>query len=283
MTVQNKREKYVPGMYAKKRPSATELAEKYILDWDEKRLEMRRGRSPETIPPTICFSRKIGVGALEVADLLAEKTGYYVVDRELLEHIARKAKLGEKTVAYFDERYPGKINEFLCLAFGEKSFIQSDYTRHLFSSVISIAGLGPTIFVGRGTHLVLPRDQVLAVRFIASKDHRIKRLARILNVPEKEADSKLEQIDKEQRDFFKKVYGRKDARAYEFDIVINFDFILKPQWAAEIVAQAYRQKFGFEMDSIYPGIMRQLPARGPKCPQSAPFERNNVTIDLGSG
>jgi len=243
--------KYVPGTYVKKRPGAAELADQYIVGWDEERLEMKKKRTlPEQIPPTICFSRKIGVGALEVADLLAEKTGYRVVDREMLEHIAGKAKLTEKTVAIFDERYPGKLSEFLALAFGEKSFIQSDYTRHFFSSVVSIAGLGPTIFVGRGTHLVLPRDRVLAVRFVSSRDYRIMRLAEILDVEEEEAESKLDQIDREQSDYFKKVFGKKDLTPYEFDIVINFDYISEPQWAADIVARAFEVKFGVEMQSI---------------------------------
>ena len=85
------------------------------------------------LPPTICFSRKIGVGALEVADILAEKIGYQVVDREILEYIANQGSLSEKTVSLFDERYPGKIRAFLSLAFEEKAFVSSDYTKHLFS------------------------------------------------------------------------------------------------------------------------------------------------------
>lgn len=252
MTVRNMRTKYVPGTYVRKRPSTAELAEQYILGWDEKRLEMAsKGGWPETITPTICFSRKIGVGALEVGDILEEKTGYRVVDREILEYIASKAQLSEKTVAFFDERYPGKLNEILLLAFGEKSFIQSDYTKHLFSVVFTIAGFGPTIFVGRGTHLLLPRDRVLAVRFIASKNHRVQRLAKILSVDEEVAESKLDQVDREQRDFFKKVYGKKDVEPNEFDLIINLDYVTAPPWAAEIVALAFQKKFGVEIERVW--------------------------------
>ncbi len=239
--------KYTPGSYAKTRSGAAELAGRYIREWDEKRIGKEEKGSAIKMPPTICFSRKIGVGALEVADILAEKIGYKVVDREILEYIANQAKLSEKTVAIFDERYPGKLSEFLSLAFGEKAFIKSDYARHLFGAVCSIAGLDPTIFVGRGAHLLLPRDRVLAVRFICSNGHRIRRLARILDVKEKESESKLELIDKGQKDFFKRVYGKKDASPYEFDIVINCDYIAEPQWAAEIVALAFNKKFGSEM------------------------------------
>jgi hypothetical protein len=56
----------------------------------------------------------------------------------------------------------------------------------------------------------------------------------------------LEKFDREQRDFFKKAFGKKDAAAYEFHVVINCDFISDPRQAAEIAAVAYREKFGPE-------------------------------------
>jgi cytidylate kinase len=239
--------KYIPGMYEKKRPTGSKRADKYFRNLEKKWIEKKRKEKTPEIFPTICFSRKIGVGALEIADILAKKINYNVVDRDLLMHIAQEAKLSEKTVAYFDERYPGVLNEFAKLLFGEKSFIKSDYSRHLANVVLSIAGLEPTIFVGRGTHLIIPRDQVLAVRFICSDEYRIKRLSRILKVKENTATDKLPQVDKEQRQFFKKAFGKKNAVPYEFDIVINCDYINRPKDAAEIVELAFKKKFAKEL------------------------------------
>jgi hypothetical protein len=239
--------KYIPGMYGKKRPTGSQLTDKYFRDLDQKLIEKKKKEKRPEIFPTICFSRKIGVGALEIADILAKKINYNVVDREMLMHISQEANLSEKTVAYFDERYPGVLNEFAKLLFGEKSFIKSDYTRHLANVVLSIAGLEPTIFVGRGAHLIIPRDRVLAVRFICSDEHRIKRLSRILKVKEKEAADKLPQIDKAQREFFKKAFGKKDAVPYEFDMVINSDYIKNTKDAAEIVELAFKKKFAKEL------------------------------------
>ena len=249
MAIQIGSVKYIPGMYEKKRPTGSQLADKYFRDMDQKWIERKQKEKRPEIFPTICFSRKIGVGALEIADILAKKINYSVVDRGLLMHIAQEAKLSEKTVSYFDERYPGVLNEFAKLLFGEKSFIKSDYSRHLANVVLSIAGLEPTIFVGRGTHLILPRDRVLAIRCICSDEHRTERLARILNVGKKAAASKLPQIDKEQSEFFKKVFSKKEALPYEFDMVINCDYISNTQDAAEIVELAFKKKFAEELSS----------------------------------
>ena len=166
MTINIYKIKYIPGTYAKKLPDAAQMAGQYILDWEKRQLELK-----ETVlgvmSPAICFSRKIGVGAMEIADILAEKIGYRVADREVIEHIANNADLSKKTVDFFDEHYPGKMNELSALLFREKSFIMSDYVRYLISAVFSMASAQPTIFVGRGANLILPRDSQLTIRFIS--------------------------------------------------------------------------------------------------------------------
>jgi len=230
-------------MYAKKRPNTSELVERCFWEWDKKQPEPRKQEPLPEMPPTICFSRKIGVGALEVADILAEKIGYRVVDREILEHIAKNAKIRKKTAALFDGLYPGKMDEFWSLLLGEKSFTRGDYARHLTQVVYSVAFLGPTIFVGRGTHLILPRNRVLAVRLISSRQHRVNRLVRVLNITEKEAEGWIDKTDREQRDFFKKVFGKENAPPYEYDLVINFDYITTARRVADIVAAAFTAKF----------------------------------------
>jgi cytidylate kinase len=234
----------VSGTYSPKKPKAANRLDQYIRDWELRCFKIKGTViEPAQIAPTICFSRKIGAGALEVADLLGEKINYRVADRELLDHMAKDKQISKKTIEFFDERYPGKISELACMFFCEKSFIMSDYIRNFISAVFTFANMGSTIFVGRGVHLILPRDRVLAVRIICSDEYRIKRLANILDAEENEAEKLIVQIDEEQRDFFKKAFGKKDALPYEFDLVINSDFITSPLGAAEIVAKAFKEKF----------------------------------------
>jgi hypothetical protein len=244
MDTPKERAKYIPGTYAKSGPGAAEIADRYIREWDQARLERQNAALGGKVPYTICFSRKIGVGALEIAEILGKKIGFRVVDRQIVEHIAANAQLREKTVDLFDEGYPGRMRELLSLAFGEKAFIESDYTRHLFATLFSLGDLGSSVIVGRGAHLLLPRERLLAVRIICSKEYRVERLARILNIEPEEARGRVDQIDKEQRDFFKRTYNKKDALPYEFDMVINCDFINTPASVAQIIATAFQEKFG---------------------------------------
>jgi len=161
--------------------------------------------------------------------------------------MAKNKKLSKQTIEFFDERYPGKMSELASMLFGEQSFIMSDYIQNFISAAYAFADMGSIIFVGRGIHLFLPRDRVLAVRVICSDTWRIRRLGKILDVKEKEAKSIIDRVDKEQREFFKKAYGKNEASPYEFDMVINRDFIDNPMAAAEIVAKAYCEKFAAEL------------------------------------
>lgn len=244
MAIKTRKADYLPGTYVQKRPGAAQMAHQYIREWEQKRLKTKERRSfSAEMAPAICFSRKIGVGALEVADILAKKIKFRVADREILETIANDKKVAAKTVAFFDECYPGKMVELTKMLFGEKSFIMSDYLRNIISAIFAMAEMGSTIFVGRGAHLFLPRNRVMAVRFVCSDEHRLTRFSQILNVDAKQAAAILKKKDKEQREFFKKAFGRKEASPYEFDLVINFDYIKSPAAAAAVVATAFKQKF----------------------------------------
>jgi len=235
---------YVPGTYAKKRPEAETVAAQYAREWENRRQKLLQKKGlPTEIPPCICFSRKIGVGALEVADILARKLHLRVADREILEHMSGETQLDKETVKFYDELYPGKTVELSALLFGKKSFQMDDYLRNLASSVYSLATLGSTIFVGRGTHLILPRERVLAVRFICSDSFRIERLASLLNLGNDEAAKTLVKIDREQQAFFRKAYGKKDAPAAEFDVASKFDTLGDAGLAAVLVASCFRKKF----------------------------------------
>jgi cytidylate kinase len=255
MIIDTEKIKYIPGSYAIKRPSAAQLADQYVRQWEKRKMEKSADDVlPSGMPPTLCFSRKIGIGALEIAEMVAEKLQSRVADRLIIEQIAGDAELSKKTVDFFDERYPGKLTELAKFLFGEKSFTMGDYFRKLASAVYTLAEAEPTIFVGRGTHLILPRENVLAVRCISSREFRIKRVADILGTVEDVAAKELEDADHEQRDFFKKAYGKKDAPAAEFDLVINCDFISNPKWAAETVATAFAEKF-------HPAVEKHLPGK----------------------
>lgn len=230
---------YTPGYYGKKRPNAVELAERCMARWSGEKVHRRK-----RIPPAICLSRKIGSGALEVADTMARRLGLLVADRELLETMANTESFYEDIVSLFQGRYPHMLDENLSRVFSRGIFVENETTKHLFSIIIAVAGLGSTIFVGRGTHLLLPRDRTLAVRFISSREFRTARLAGLLRGEAVDIQEALSRLDQEQKLFFEETFREIEASPYEFDLVVNRDHLRKVEWAADVVARAFVDKFG---------------------------------------
>ena len=235
---------YKPGYYDKKRLGAAEWAEQNIKKWrsksSQKEMKFPSGYS------SVCISRQVGVGALEIADLLSGILEYRVVDREILEHMAKNTRVAQKVIEVYDERYPGKMSELFSMLISEKTFVKSDYARQLVKTVSALANTDPTIFVGRGTHLILPRKTILSVRLFCSREYRVDRLAKILGITTSEAAKKLTIIDIEQHEFFKTVYHKKGSSLEEFDLVINRDHIGGALETARIIASAFEQRFGLK-------------------------------------
>ncbi|MBI9075831.1 MAG: cytidylate kinase-like family protein [Desulfatibacillum sp.] len=236
---------YDPAQYEKNRPGHMMLVDKYFQEWEARQL-YKGAPQDYRLPPNICLSREVGVGALEVADVLAQDLGFPVVDKSLLDIICASKQLTEKTVKIFDGRHPGLSMEISSWLFGEKSFISGDYSRELLRAVAAIAGLGPNIFLGRGAYLLLPRERILAVRLVGTREYRSKRVAAILGKELKsdEAARELDRIDLEQQGFFKKVFKKKDMTMGEFDLVISRDQFPHAASVAAIIKMAYDEKFG---------------------------------------
>lgn len=179
---------------------------------------------------------------MEVADLLSEIIDYRVIDREILEYMAKDTNLLQKAIEFYDERYPGKMSELFSILISKKTFIQSDYASQLVKTVTTLANTEPIILVGRRTHLILPRNNILSVRIICSKENRINRLGEIMNISTSDAEKQLNIIEIERHDFFKTVYGKKETSPDEFDLIINRNHITLSQ-AAQIVACAFEERF----------------------------------------
>ncbi len=238
------KKRYVPGTYAKRVPVGSKMAADCVLEWEMRRLKaFREKRLKPRILNCIAISRKIGVGALEVADRASEIMGMKVADREIIEAIIQDHDLRQLTMESFDDRYPGTMNKLMDMLLGETASTPEDYLKHLAGSIYALADAHPTIFVGRAAHLFLPRERVLAVRLIASPKYRARRIAEILDVDPDTAKAEMLNADNDQRAHFTRHFGKSDAPPYEFDLTINRDFLESVETAAGIIVSAYRGKF----------------------------------------
>jgi cytidylate kinase len=65
-----------------------------------------------------------------------------------------------------------------------------------------------------------------------------------MKISKEEAAKQISELDRLQAAFFKEVFNKKNASPYEFDLVVNCDYIKEPRSVAEIILRAFREKFG---------------------------------------
>ena len=219
------------------------LATEYTRRIDKEKMRKDLQSARLKVHPCICFSRNIAASALDLALLVGEKLGCQVVDREIIDYIFFKTHLSRESIATFDERYPGLAKELMCLFLGERPFTMNSYAKDLFVVSYFLATTAPTVFVGRGIHLMLPRNQIIAVRCISNHKMRAKRFAKTRRVDQESAGQTLVEADREQAEFFQRVHGKKHAPPEEFDIVLNMDRIVELNWAAEAIVALFQKRF----------------------------------------
>lgn len=236
-------EGYRPGYYPGRSKDFLKLSEEMAKSYELSRVQEAETGAVFVVHPCISISRKIGVGALEVADKISTKLNMKVIDRELMERLAEHLDPKKAGNLSLDERVPSLGEDILRMLSGKKVFLRSKYAKALASIIFWAARTGPSIFVGRGAHLMLPRDKVLAVKIIAPIEYRAKRVSAIMKTGYLETERKLREFDKDQKAFFKKLYGKSSSSPYEFDMVINRVFLEEIDVIADTIISAYKGKF----------------------------------------
>ena len=178
----------------------------------------------------ICVSRMVGVGHEAVTRPLGERLGWPVLDRELLESMAGDDRLRQRIYRTMDQRDLGWW-ESAVRAVMDGEFVRDDYFHRLCETLLSLARQGSCVFVGRGADLVLPPDQGLRIRLVASREARVSWLAAAL--------AEIERIERQRAAFIQGHFGVAADDPLRHDLVFNLERVT-PEQAVELILAARR-------------------------------------------
>jgi len=195
---------------------------------------------PPDVPRIITISRQLGSGGRIVAEILSERLGWSLWDRELVDAIAENTALRRSVVESFDEKTVSEIEALTRTLMGQPEVGGFMYKRHLTRVVLSIAKRGNAVILGRGANFLLPK--ALNVRIEASEKIRIANMIRVERLTREEAVERIHRSDRERAAFTRQVFNKdvEDCRSY--DIVMQADCFTLEQ-AAEIILAAARIRF----------------------------------------
>jgi cytidylate kinase len=206
--------------------------------------------------PIVTISRQFGAGGSSVAGLVAAELGAEVVDKKLIEEVARRLGLTPADVAEDDER-PRPLLERLVRSFaGLEPGVGMGWTPpypdplfdprrailELTQQVIKdVAGSGNVVIVGRGAGFVLHDYRNVVRVFLRAPDEaRVRVLMKRFDMSEPEARRAMHETDANRQAYIRQVYKRDWCDPDEYDLILNTGRI-GYEAAAEIILRVARE------------------------------------------
>lgn len=202
---------------------------------DERRAS--RHERPASTPLWITISREPGSGAREVADHLRRRLGFEVYGRELLDRMAEGSPAARAALERVEKGPHDALREAVQMSLDRAYPGHHAYLKRLVAIGSALAARGGVVLIGRGLHFVLPPDQGLRVRLVASLDHRVQNVMRERAISFDVAEQWIAETDRSQNELVRHMLRRDLRDVHAYDMVLDVER-LTPTVCADVVIAA---------------------------------------------
>ena len=204
--------------YATTRSEALERAYQH---WRERGALLEQPRSKQKEEHlTIAISRERGAGGSAIAHRIAERMGWPLYDRELVDQVADDAGIHAQLLERLDEKRPNWLAECLEGFSGQKNMSGVGFAIRLRKVLFALYCHGNCVILGRGAAQVLPAKNTLRIRLVAPKKARVERMSKTLE-SQNDAERFVTESDRDRASFVKS-YFLKDPNAIEgYDLTLD--------------------------------------------------------------
>jgi cytidylate kinase len=190
----------------------------------------------------ITLSREAGAGGSEIAALVGAKLGWEVLDKGLVDLVAERFGFSRDMLELVDETKANWAYDMLGPWLDPRIIPHEKYVCRLVRIIGAAVRRGNVVLVGRGARFLLPRDQGMAVRVIASEKYRLAHWMERHGLREAQARQRMAEVDRGRREFVLKYFHRDINDPHLFDLVIHVDR-LGSEGAAELIVDTYRRLY----------------------------------------
>ena len=187
--------------------------------------------------PTIIISRTIGSQGDQIAEALAQRLGLEVYGSEILDSVAKQAKVDKKLLSTLNEFAGTPSDAWLFATVFGKNVTRDDYLNHLVTTVRGLHRIGGVI-LGRGAYIILENRPVLRVRITGSVEACAKRISDEDQMPLADAKRMVKESNRKRGKFVWDMFRRRLNDPINFDLVINTDKLPGTGAAVEIILHA---------------------------------------------
>lgn len=223
------------------------LVERQMRNWE---LARRQQVTPVSeSPPAVqikfylAISRECGCGAEDIAQKVAERSGFERFDKEIFDYMVAQDDVRRRLFETLDDRTIGWIEDVCSsLAFG-LAVGETEYFNRLTHALLAICHNTHGIIIGRAANFVLPPEAGLAVRLVATEEYRVEKYAERTDLALKESREEMERIDRGRSQFIEDRFGKYAYDPRRYDLVLNVERFT-PDAVADIMISAIKAKAG---------------------------------------
>ncbi len=185
----------------------------------------------------LTISRMFGTGANELGKSIAKRLGYTFFDNEVIQMVAKQAKVSTDWVATMEKEAGGKFQKFISTLVPKslmELILSSDYSlsdEEIYTDVLShvitkIADEGDAVILGRGSQYILKdRPDVYHILLVADLDDRIRYVQKRFELTKKQALLAVAMEDKRRVNLYRK-FGKLDYNQTDhYHLVFNMSSI----------------------------------------------------------
>jgi len=204
---------------ATKEESIVRFVKQQIRKWESDTAQ--EDRQQKIRIPVITVSMEPGSGGSMVAQKVANRLGFDYFNRDIIEGIAKSAKIRTRVIETLEKERLSGIEDFIASLYKSQYLYPGIYMEHLLKVVNTIAGHGRAVIVGRGANFILPPAERFGVRVLAPLKLRIQNVARTYGVNDEEAKQRIIRRESRRRAFIRKSYNADISDPENYDLTIN--------------------------------------------------------------
>ncbi|MCB0283175.1 MAG: cytidylate kinase-like family protein [Calditrichae bacterium] len=203
----------------------------------------------KALPVNITLSFDHGTKINELADRIGKSLNWKVYDRELVDYIASNSNVRKEIIKSFDEQDRSQIELIISTIFNNQTLSSETYFRFLVDTITSISQHGSAIFLGRGSHVIVPSSRALKIRLVENPEDRIKNLMGV-NINKDDAAKDIKAGANKKSAFLERFFLQKKEDMSFYDLIINMS-TLSMETAESIILTALQKKFNLSMEQLF--------------------------------
>lgn len=194
-----------------------------VIEEQIRRWELGRDKPQPMITKTniITISRECGSRGQELAEKLAEKIGFDLFHREILDEMLAESKNSRVLLETLDERSMNIVDDIISTLVHEHHLWPDEYSKLLMKVLNTIGKHGNAVILGRGANFALARLNPLRVRIVAPVHMRRRYIEKKLGLSSDDADKYMVSSDANRNAFVKRYFNSDATDPANYDLIFN--------------------------------------------------------------